>query len=94
VRAVWREEGVAELSLVGATELDTLPQGQPFSFDAQRPALVARGLAGGRERAFRPAPAGLDVVVAFAHRGGRNGSATCSAGSTRRCSRPARHRPG
>ena len=32
--------------LVGSTTILTqLPQGQPFSFDAQRPALSARGLA-------------------------------------------------
>ena len=69
VRAVWREEGIAELSLVGATELDTLPQGQPFSFDAQRPALVARGLAEAENELSGLLRQGLDVVVAFAHRG-------------------------
>jgi transcription-repair coupling factor (superfamily II helicase) len=69
VRAVWREEGVAALSLEGATELDTLPQGQPFSFDAQRPALVARGLAEAENELSALLRQGLDVVVAFSHRG-------------------------
>ena len=35
-----------------------LPQGQPFAFDAQRPALAARGLVRGGERARRPAAPG------------------------------------
>ena len=64
-----REEGLAELSLDGATELDPLPQGQPFSFDAQRPALVARGLSEAENELSGLLRQGLDVVVAFAHRG-------------------------
>src|SRR5262245_6603473 len=69
VRAVWVEEGVRELELEGATELDPLPQGQPFSFDAQRPALAARGLAEAENELGGLLRQGLDVVVAFAHRG-------------------------
>ncbi len=69
VREVWTEEGLAELSLEGATELDTLPQGQPFSFDAQRPALTARGLAEAENELNGLLGRGLDVIVAFAHRG-------------------------
>ena len=45
VRRVWEEEGHDPLKLKGATELDPFPQGQPFSFEAQRPAIAARGLA-------------------------------------------------
>src|SRR6185437_8885564 len=41
VRSVWEEEGVPALDLAGAAELDPFPQGQQFTFDAQRPALAA-----------------------------------------------------
>src|SRR5207248_4977311 len=45
VRRVWEEDGVrAEPSLAGTTELDPFPQSQPFAFEAQRPAIAARGL--------------------------------------------------
>src|SRR5215211_3330761 len=44
VRQVWAEEGLDPLDLKGASELDQLPSGQPFAFEAQRPALSARGL--------------------------------------------------
>jgi transcription-repair coupling factor (superfamily II helicase) len=69
VRSVWRDEGLAELSLEGAAELDPLPQGQPFSFDSQRPALVARGLSEAENELSGLIRQGLDVVVAFSHRG-------------------------
>src|SRR5207244_5458218 len=45
VRGVWDEEALEPVSLTGVAELDPLPSGQPFSFEAQRPALSARGLA-------------------------------------------------
>ena len=45
MRAVWQEEGFEPVRLKRAARLDTLPAGQPFAFEAQRPALVARGLA-------------------------------------------------
>src|SRR5262245_2930749 len=69
VRQVWEEEGVAPLSLDGAAELDPLPQGQPYSFDAQRPALSARGLSEAENELGGLLRQGLDVVVTFAHRG-------------------------
>ena len=69
VRAVWRDEGVEGLDLAGAAELDPLPQGQRFSFDAQRPALVARGLAEAENELQGLLRQGLDVVVTFAHLG-------------------------
>jgi transcription-repair coupling factor (superfamily II helicase) len=69
VRSVWEEEGLGPLSLEGATELDPFPSGQPFSFDAQRPALAARGLAEAENELNGLLRQGLDVVVAFAHRG-------------------------
>ena len=69
VRSVWRDEGVPELPLAGAAELDPLPQGQPYSFDAQRPALVARGLSEAENELQGLLRQGLDVVVTFPHRG-------------------------
>jgi transcription-repair coupling factor (superfamily II helicase) len=69
VREVWREEGLPELPLDGAAELEQLPRSQPFSFDAQRPAIAARGLAEAENELGALLRQGLDVVVAFAHRG-------------------------
>ncbi|HYZ19560.1 MAG TPA: CarD family transcriptional regulator, partial [Gaiellaceae bacterium] len=69
VRAVWREELVEELPLDGAAELDPLPAGQPFSFEAQRPAIAARGLAEAENELRGFVRAGLRIVVAFPHRG-------------------------
>ncbi len=69
VRAVWVDEGYPERPLEGSSELSPLPQGQPFSFDAQRPALAARGMTEAENELGGLLRQGLDVVVAFAHRG-------------------------
>ena len=69
VRAVWDEEGFTPVSLEGATEVSPLPQGQPFSFDAQRPALAARGLSEAENELNGLLRQELDIVVAFPHRG-------------------------
>jgi transcription-repair coupling factor (superfamily II helicase) len=69
VRAVWDEEALTPVSLEGATELSGLPQGQPFSFDAQRPALAARGLSEAENELNGLLRQQLDIVVAFPHRG-------------------------
>ena len=69
VRAVWAEEGFAPIELAGATELAPLPQGQPFSFDAQRPAIAARGLSEAENELNGLLRQELDIVVAFPHRG-------------------------
>ena len=69
VRAVWEEERLAGTDLAGASELSPLPQGQPFSFDAQRPALAARGLSEAENELSGLLRQGLDVVVTFPHRG-------------------------
>ncbi len=69
VRRVWEEEFGAESSLEGATELDPFPSGQPFSLEAQRPALSARGLAEAEKELEGLVRAGNRVVVAFPHRG-------------------------
>jgi transcription-repair coupling factor (superfamily II helicase) len=69
VQAVWEEEKLRGPDLRTAAELSPLPQGQPFSFDAQRPALAARGLSEAENELGGLLRQGLDVVVAFPHRG-------------------------
>jgi transcription-repair coupling factor (superfamily II helicase) len=69
VRTVWEEEGLEPVPLQRAAVLDTLPAGQPFAFEAQRPALVARGLAEAENELAAFVRAGQRVVVAFPHLG-------------------------
>jgi transcription-repair coupling factor (superfamily II helicase) len=70
VRRVWEEDGVADApSLAGSTELDPFPQAQPFAFEAQRPAIAARGLAEAESELAALIRSGQRVVVAFPHRG-------------------------
>jgi transcription-repair coupling factor (superfamily II helicase) len=69
VREAWREELGTELDLGLASELDPLPQGQPHSFEARRPALAARGLAEAENELQGFVRGGMRVVVAFPHRG-------------------------
>jgi transcription-repair coupling factor (superfamily II helicase) len=69
VKSVWEEEGLRPVSLSRAAVLDPLPASQPFAFEAQRPALVARGLAEAENELSAFVRAGQRVVVAFPHRG-------------------------
>ncbi|HEY8103452.1 MAG TPA: transcription-repair coupling factor [Gaiellaceae bacterium] len=69
VRRVWSEEGLDEVSLKGASELDPFPQSQAFSFEAQRPAIAARGLAEAENELTGFVRGGNRVVVAFPHAG-------------------------
>jgi transcription-repair coupling factor (superfamily II helicase) len=69
VRRVWSEEGLPELALAGASELDPFPQAQPFAFEAQRPAIAARGLAEAETELNGFVAGGNRVVVAFPHAG-------------------------
>ena len=69
VRRVWEEDSLTAITLKGATELDPFPQGQPFAFEAQRPAIAARGLGEAENELASLVRAGQRVVVAFAHRG-------------------------
>jgi transcription-repair coupling factor (superfamily II helicase) len=64
----WREGG-RELELPRTSRLDPLPQGQSHSFEAQRPALAARGLAEAENELQSFLRGGIRVVVAFPHRG-------------------------
>ena len=69
VRRVWTEEGLTPVSLKGATELDPFPQGQAIAFEAQRPAIAARGLAEAETELQALVRSGQRVAVAFPHRG-------------------------
>jgi transcription-repair coupling factor (superfamily II helicase) len=69
VRAVWEEEALVPVSLVGATELDPFPRGQAFQFEAQRPAIAARGLAEAENELAGFVRSDNRVVVTFPHRG-------------------------
>jgi len=69
VRKAWREELGSELDLGAALRLDELPAGQPYSFEAQRPAIAARGLAEAEKDLAGFVKGGHRVVVVFAHRG-------------------------
>jgi len=69
VQAAWEEQGLEPVAIDGATILTQLPQGQPFSFDAQRPALAARGLSEAENELGGLLRQELDVVVSFPHRG-------------------------
>jgi transcription-repair coupling factor (superfamily II helicase) len=69
VRRAWEDEGYDVMPLGRVTELDPLPQNQPFSFEAQRPALAARGLAEAENELAAFVRGANRVVVAFPHRG-------------------------
>jgi transcription-repair coupling factor (superfamily II helicase) len=69
VREVWSEEELEPQALEGAAELDPFPSNQPFSFEAQRPAIAARGLAEAENELGALVRAGLRVIVTFAHEG-------------------------
>jgi transcription-repair coupling factor (superfamily II helicase) len=69
VRRIWEDDRLSPVTLKGATELDPFPQNQPFSFEAQRPAIAARGLAEAETELSALVRSGQRVVVAFPHRG-------------------------
>jgi len=67
-QAVLEELG-SELELGGAVALSELPAGQDHAFEAQRPAVAARGLSEAERDLQGYVRSGHRVVVAFAHRG-------------------------
>ncbi len=69
VRQAWQDEVGEEISFEGTACLDPLPRGQPYAFEAQRPAIAARGLAEAEKELEALVRAGMRVVVAFPHRG-------------------------
>jgi transcription-repair coupling factor (superfamily II helicase) len=66
---VVREELGVDLGLAGALRLSQLPAGQPYAFEAQRPAVAARGLAEAERDLLAYVRGGNQVVVTFVHRG-------------------------
>jgi transcription-repair coupling factor (superfamily II helicase) len=73
VRELWDEEGLSNTVLLASLEqaahLEPLPHGQDFAFEAQRPAIAARGLAEAENELAALLRAENRVVVAFPHRG-------------------------
>jgi transcription-repair coupling factor (superfamily II helicase) len=69
VRRVAEEELGAPKAFRGASELSQVPAGQGFAFEAQRPALAARGLAEAERDLLAFVRGGNRVVVTFVHQG-------------------------
>jgi transcription-repair coupling factor (superfamily II helicase) len=69
VRRVWEEDDLAPVDLDGVSQLDPFPRSQPHSFEAQRPAIAARGLSEAENELAGLVRAGNRVVVSFAHPG-------------------------
>jgi transcription-repair coupling factor (superfamily II helicase) len=66
---VWEEEGLGTQPLGGAARLDPLPRSQAYVFEAQHPAIAARGLAEAENELEAMVRHGRRVVVTFPHRG-------------------------
>ncbi|HEU5490212.1 MAG TPA: transcription-repair coupling factor [Gaiellaceae bacterium] len=69
VARLWDEEALAGPSLDGAARLDALPRSQPHVFEAQRPAIAARGHAEAENELAAMVRQGRRVVVTFPHQG-------------------------
>ncbi len=69
VRRVCEEEGLPLPSFDRVVELDPFPRGQAFQFEAQRPAVAARGLAEAETELAGFVRSRNRVVVVFPHRG-------------------------
>ncbi|TML68371.1 MAG: transcription-repair coupling factor [Actinobacteria bacterium] len=69
VRRVWTEEALEPIPIEGVAELDPLPRAQAHAFEAQRPAIAARGLAEAENELASMVRQGRRVVVAFPRAG-------------------------
>jgi transcription-repair coupling factor (superfamily II helicase) len=69
VSGLWDEEGLEPPDLAGAAQLDALPRSQPHVFEAQRPAIAARGLAEAENELAAMVKQGRRVIVTFPHPG-------------------------
>jgi transcription-repair coupling factor (superfamily II helicase) len=69
VAQLWEEERLEPIAFGDAALLDPFPRGQQHAFEAQRPAVAARGLAEAEQELASFVRAGQRVVVAFPHRG-------------------------
>src|SRR6185503_1964455 len=69
VERVWDDEGLVPPSVIGAARLDALPRSQQHVFEAQRPAIAARGLAEAENELAAMVRQGRRVLVTFPHPG-------------------------
>jgi transcription-repair coupling factor (superfamily II helicase) len=69
VVSLWQEEGLEAPSVEGAARLDALPRSQPHVFEAQRPAIAARGLAEAENELAAMLKQRRRIVVTFPHQG-------------------------
>ena len=69
VERVWDEEGLVPPNVDGAARLDALPRSQQHVFEAQRPAIAARGLAEAENELAAMVRQGRRVLVTFPHPG-------------------------
>jgi transcription-repair coupling factor (superfamily II helicase) len=69
VTSLWDEEALEPAALDGTARLDALPRSQPHVFEAQRPAIAARGLAEAENELAAMVKQGRRVVVTFPHQG-------------------------
>jgi transcription-repair coupling factor (superfamily II helicase) len=69
VRRIWEEEGIAPSPIDGSCQLDPFPRAQAHSFEAQRPAIAARGLAEAEAELAGMLRQRRRVAVTFPHRG-------------------------
>ena len=69
VLRLWEEESLEGIALARTARLDSLPRSQAHSFEAQRPAIAARGLAEAENELGALVRQGRRVVVTFPHRG-------------------------
>ncbi len=69
VSRVWEEEGLAAPDVMRAARLDALPRSQQHVFEAQRPAIAARGLAEAENELTSMVRQGRRVLVTFPHQG-------------------------
>ena len=69
VARVWEEEALSPPDVTGAARLDALPRSQQHVFEAQRPAIAARGLAEAENELATMVRHGRRVLVTFPHQG-------------------------
>jgi transcription-repair coupling factor (superfamily II helicase) len=69
VLRVWEDESLDAPDVTGAARLDALPRSQRHVFEAQRPAIAARGLAEAENELASMVRQGRRVLVTFPHQG-------------------------
>jgi transcription-repair coupling factor (superfamily II helicase) len=69
VMSLWDDEALAPPEIEGVARLDSLPRSQPHVFEAQRPAIAARGLAEAENELAGMVRQGRRVAVTFPHQG-------------------------